>query len=266
MKQYFRIGEISKLYNISVDSLRYYEKLGLITPQRAESKYRMYSIHDIWRLNVIRELRELGFDMAEIASYLEKHSISSTVTLLEEELGAIQHKMDILRELRDNVAQRLQTIQSAEKKSFGIIEKIHCPKRRCFSIREGYSDDEEMDVLIKRLLNIDKQHFYVIGNNQIGSAIFLKDAENGLFRKYQSVFILDKNGEETIEEGSYLTVSYRGNCEQNTLYIPLLFDYARDNGLKITGDILELLWVDIHVSSDPKEHITELQVKVEQLP
>lgn len=266
MKQYFKIGEISRLYHISVDSLRYYEKLGLITPQRAESRYRLYSIQDIWKLNVIRELRELGFSMEEIAYYLERHSISSTVTLLEKETEMIQQKMSMLLTLQDNVTQRLETIRSAEEKSFGAIDVIQCPDRCCFSIQEGYSDDEEMDVLIKRLLNIDKQHFYVIGNNQIGSVIAQKDAENGLFRKYQSVFIIDKNGKEAIEGGSYLTVSYRGSCEQNARYIPLLFDYARKNGWRIAGNILELLWVDIHVSSDTEEHITELQVKVEKSP
>ena len=55
MKKHFKIGEISKLYNIGVDSIRYYEEIGLIKPERSNSGYRYYSIHDIWRLNVIRD-------------------------------------------------------------------------------------------------------------------------------------------------------------------------------------------------------------------
>ena len=54
MKKHFKIGEISKLYNIGVDSIRYYEEIGLIKPERSNSGYRYYSIHDIWRLNVSR--------------------------------------------------------------------------------------------------------------------------------------------------------------------------------------------------------------------
>ncbi len=49
MKKHFKIGEISKLYNIGVDSIRYYEEIGLLNPDRSESGYRHYSIHDIWR-------------------------------------------------------------------------------------------------------------------------------------------------------------------------------------------------------------------------
>ena len=48
MKNFFKIGEISKLYGIGVDSIRYYEEIGIIKPQRSESGYRYYSIHDIW--------------------------------------------------------------------------------------------------------------------------------------------------------------------------------------------------------------------------
>lgn len=66
MKQYFKIGEISELYHIGADSLRYYEELGILTPKRGKNNYRLYSIHDIWRLNVIRDLRPLGFSMDRI--------------------------------------------------------------------------------------------------------------------------------------------------------------------------------------------------------
>lgn len=47
MKQYFKIGEISKLYQIGVDSLRYYEELGLLTPKRGKNGYRLYRLDDI---------------------------------------------------------------------------------------------------------------------------------------------------------------------------------------------------------------------------
>ena len=40
MKKYYKINEIAKLYHIGVDSLRYYEKVGLISPKRDENQYR----------------------------------------------------------------------------------------------------------------------------------------------------------------------------------------------------------------------------------
>ena len=89
MKNFFKIGEISKLYGIGTDSIRYYEEIGMIQPKRSESGYRYYSIHDIWRLNVIRDLRSIGFTMEQIREYLKHHTVSSSLSMLEEEKKAI---------------------------------------------------------------------------------------------------------------------------------------------------------------------------------
>ena len=63
MKDYYKIHEISKLYGIGVDSLRYYERLGGIRPGRDVNGYRLYSLKDMYKLNIIRDLRSLGFSM-----------------------------------------------------------------------------------------------------------------------------------------------------------------------------------------------------------
>ena len=59
MKRYYRVGELAKLYGASPDLLRYYEEKGLLCPQRQENGYRAYRVQDVWRLNVIRDLRVL---------------------------------------------------------------------------------------------------------------------------------------------------------------------------------------------------------------
>ncbi len=263
MEQYFKIGEISQLYGIGVDSLRYYEKLGLIHPVRSESGYRLYSMHDLWCLNVIRDLRGLDFSMEQIHDYLAGHTVASTLTLLEQESNAILQKMQALEKLHNNVEQRMQTIRAAEQQPVDVFEIKQYPTRRCFSIREEYTNDEEMDILIKRLLNYDKSRFYIIGNNQIGSTIPLAQAQKGSYKTYNSTFILDTNGDCEMEAGDYLCISYRGNCKRNAYYIPALFAYAKEHNLTLTGDILELLWIDIHISADPEEQMIELQVRVQ---
>ena len=47
MKDYYKINEISKLYGIGVDSLRYYEKLGILRPRRDTNGYRLYDLKDM---------------------------------------------------------------------------------------------------------------------------------------------------------------------------------------------------------------------------
>ena len=260
MQEYFKIGEISRLYDIGVDSLRYYEKIGLLNPERGESGYRHYSIQDIWKLNIIRDLRQLNFSMEQIGSYLKRHSIASTLDLLTEEQRAIDEKIASLQKLKENVQHRMEGIREAAEQPLNTIEIRNYPERRCYFIPRGYSEEHEMDVLIKQLLNMDKEHLYLIGNNRVGTAIS-QDVREGL--RYKAVFVIDDSGSRVLPGGRYLTVTYRGAYEKSRKWIQKLLAYAGDQKITLTGDVLELLLVDIHVSADEKEHITQLQVRIQ---
>lgn len=271
MKKYFKIGEISKLYGIGVDSIRYYEKIGIIKPERAESGYRHYSIHDIWRLNVIRDLRSLGMSMEVIKEYLDHHTVSSSIDMLDYEKQAIAKKMQYLQKLQKDVEKRLHNIQAALDISFDEIQLVTIPERHCHHLPEGYECDDEMDFLIKQLINLNHNQLNIIGNNQIGTIISLSSLEHvsndTSFSKkrltYQSVFLIDDEGTDTINAGDYLCVTYRGAYEQSAYWGQQLVQYAQTHDYKILGNLLEILWIDIHTTSDESEFITELQLPVQ---
>ncbi|MEG0806457.1 MAG: MerR family transcriptional regulator [Lachnospiraceae bacterium] len=260
MKDLFKIGEISRLYHIGTDSLRYYEELGILTPTRGENGYRLYRLCDLWRLNVIRDMRELDFSMEQIKNYLAHRSIASTEKLLEDELNAINSKIALLNGLKEDVETRISTLQESKLQVTEQVQQITLKDRRCYSIHSGYETDEEMDMLIKRLLNRDPNSLYIIGNNRIGSVISLDKIKEKKYRGYKSVFIIDEAGDEILKGGTYLTLSYHGPCQQNAIYIPKLINYAKKQNLTPVDSVLELLWVDIHQSENPAEHITELQM------
>ena len=68
--EYYKIGEVSELFHIGVDSIRYYEKVGLLHPVRsAENHYRLYSLFDIRTFNTIRVVLYLGFSTEEIVGF-----------------------------------------------------------------------------------------------------------------------------------------------------------------------------------------------------
>lgn len=161
MKHYYRIGEIVELYGVGPDSLRYYEKLGILKPHRGENNYRMYHIHDLWRLNVIRDLRELGFSMAQIQEYLEHRSLDSTEELLTRELSVIEKRMRALENLKSNIEDRLDVLKEIRTQPLGVIEQKYIGRRHCYTIPSGYQIDEEMDMLIKQLVNKDPDKLYI---------------------------------------------------------------------------------------------------------
>lgn len=266
MKKFFKIGEISKLYGIGVDSIRYYEEIGIIKPQRSKTGYRYYSIHDIWRLNVIRDLRSIGFTMEQIRKYLDQHTVSSSLSMLKDEKEVIEKQMQYLQKLQKNVDHRLNNIHSALSLPLNEIHLINIPPRHCHRLPEGYENEEEMDLLIKQLINLNQNRLYIIGSNQIGTMISLSSLLNKKILSYQSVFLIDEDGADSIDGGSYLCVTYRGNYKQSAYWGQQLAQYAHSHNFTILGNLLEILWIDIHTTSDETEYITQLQLPVEKTP
>ena len=69
-KARFKIGDLSRLFHIGQDSIRYYEKVGLLHPVRDPSNnYRTYTIDDVRTMNTVRELLDLGFSTDEILAF-----------------------------------------------------------------------------------------------------------------------------------------------------------------------------------------------------
>ena len=71
MSRHYRIGEVQALLGLSADTLRYYEKIGLLPAiNRTPSGIRLYSDKDLSRLRFIRRTQAMNFSLDEIAQLL----------------------------------------------------------------------------------------------------------------------------------------------------------------------------------------------------
>lgn len=262
MPRFFRIGELARLYGVSPDLLRYYEQQNLLCPRRTENGYRMYSIEDIWRLNVIRDLRTLDIPVETIRSYLEDHSAATTRQLLEDELALLNTRIRRLETLRGTVQRRMKSCDRAYSLPLGECFEQKFPARRCHALHQPYRTDAEMDPLIQQLRRFDPDHLYVWGNDGIGSFVDLDAAGQGDCQRYTGVFILHPAGESTLPRGQYLCLAYRGPNDQNHTLVPRLLAEADARGYRPQGPLLEFLLADIHISGDDADHVTELQLRV----
>ncbi|QUW23349.1 mercury resistance transcriptional regulator MerR1 [Sporosarcina sp. Marseille-Q4063] len=67
----FHIGELAEKCNVNKETIRYYERLGLIPkPSRTRSGYRIYTEQTVDRLKFIKRIQELGFTLNEIDKLL----------------------------------------------------------------------------------------------------------------------------------------------------------------------------------------------------
>jgi DNA-binding transcriptional MerR regulator len=108
----FKIGEFSKLSNITVRSLRHYESLGLLEPEKTDTTtgYRYYSARQLETAKKIRMFRDLGFSLESIRGLLNAGNLNAMRQYyelrqieLEDELQSIRQRKDKLSLLLNNI-------------------------------------------------------------------------------------------------------------------------------------------------------------------
>jgi len=111
-----RIGELSKHTGFQVETLRYYEKQGLLEPvSRSDSGYRHYDQESLKQLNFIKQAKSVGFSLKEITELLtlrvdrDQHSCGEVKFIAEQKLEQIGCK---IKEL-ENMHNALQKVVDA---------------------------------------------------------------------------------------------------------------------------------------------------------
>ena len=82
-KTYY-VKEIMKKFGISRDTIKYYEKKGLIEPDRTENQYRVFDEYNVQKLKKILDYRDLGFTVDEIIDYNQAASAELRIGYLED--------------------------------------------------------------------------------------------------------------------------------------------------------------------------------------
>src|SRR5919197_4040274 len=73
------IGEVAKQAHVRIETLRYYERMGLVaSPPRSEANYRLYPLETVRRVQFIKRAQELGFSLKEIMELLALRATPET--------------------------------------------------------------------------------------------------------------------------------------------------------------------------------------------
>ena len=128
MRAEFRIGEVAAKSGVSIDTLRYYEKRGLLpAAPRTASGYRMYSPEIVERVLFIKQAQELGFMLDEISTLLTTNGISDCLKLhdlLDAKLTELDARMRSMVEFREKLTRFLAECEVELKKH---PDSAECP-------------------------------------------------------------------------------------------------------------------------------------------
>jgi DNA-binding transcriptional MerR regulator len=270
-----RIGDFSKLSQVSIKTLRYYDELGLLKPIYTErlTGYRYYSVSQLPRLNRILALKDLGFSLDQIAQILDeglsKEQIHGMLLLRSAEL---QHHIATEQARLARVEARLNEIdQENALLHYDVVLKHVDPQlvagRRTFLpnyIAIGHLFEEVYNHLI---------HFDIDGATLTGAAIWHNDEYEAaqidgeavvylkqpvLLEKPIKVYKLAATTmASTIHKGAYNTFRQAYKA---------IGKWIETNGYKTAGPPREIyLYCTQPVRQDDDSYVTEIQFPIVEI-
>ena len=103
----FSIGQLSKRAGVAIDTVRYYERNGLLTPaDRLESGYRRYGDAELKRLRFIRRAKVLGFTLADIRELLslsDERNVAKVKLAAKAKLAEVEQRLAELERIRNGL-------------------------------------------------------------------------------------------------------------------------------------------------------------------
>lgn len=276
--QTYTIGHVSRICGISIQTLRYYDKLGLICPSRTDSftQYRYYSNMDILLVKIVQDLKGYRFSLEEIGNILKRKGIEGLTEALE---GKRQETLVEIERLQSTVAfmdRRLEQLDSLrglnQKLSYGglLIELKQMAERTvAFERRRAECSMEASIVRFTQLFDkLDANDLTAQG------PIMTIYHENLLtFNRMDSDIevcipllsgVPDHPFLRTLPGGAYITATYSGPPNENScknVYRHLL-EWMDYHGYAECGSAIEQYVIDLSQMRDPSEFIVELQIPV----
>jgi Hg(II)-responsive transcriptional regulator len=112
-----RSSEVAKEAGVNVQTLRYYERRGILPqPERLDSGYRAYGTDAVRIVRFVRRTQQLGFSLEEIESLLDlanggPNNCDAAKRMAQEKLAQLDEKIAILRAMRESLTRLVQTCE-----------------------------------------------------------------------------------------------------------------------------------------------------------
>lgn len=141
----YTIGEVGKMMQVSANTLRYYDEIGLLRPEmvKDENQYRYYSKEQLDDISLIMELKEYGFTLKEIKKYLKDGRNGAELKAkLQEKRFDIVHQIEKLKTTNKLLEIRIESSETKEvelgKKRVLIVDDVEFMKDMQEKILEEY--------------------------------------------------------------------------------------------------------------------------------
>ena len=267
-KELYQIGEVARLFHLSISLLRHYDKTGLVTPEYTDpdTGYRYYSLRQFECLNTIRYLRALDMPLEEIADFLHNRDTGRIQELLSKQLVQVHKKQQELAVIEHQIKNRLNQIQGALSAHPGeiFLEKKAPLKLACMKKQLNPENYLDLEYSIREMEQGNSPASIFLG--KVGVGLFYESLKAHRFKPYDFVFIILEEDDPIkgqvihIPEITWAVIRFHGSHEQAPGFYEKLLSYFKDEGLAPESFALEMTLIDYGLTHDQSQFITEIQI------
>ena len=277
MKDKFSISEVSKFSNISKQTLRYYDKIGLYQPaiRDEHTGYRYYEYTQLFTINLIEQLKKLRLSLAQIKSQCKIKNLTSLEISLLEQQQIIHHELNQLNQIKLHNDALIAKIEQSK----AIRSHISChidtqPTRYMYAINIYFSM-ADLYSTIKLLYssyikNIDNEPVYQRGDIVLG--MDMVNLQKRVFNTYGTIGFFVSNADcisadhlTPISAGIYAITHHVGAYSTIHNSYKRLYRHIQQEEYEIIGSSLEFSIINISTTNNQNEFLTELQIPVRKI-
>ena len=253
--QKLSIGQMAELNHVSEQTLRLYDKEGLLVPRCVDpvTGYRYYHIIQSAKLDLIQNMKIYGMTLRQIRSFLDSNDPSALRALLTEQAASIEERIRQLRRSQSAITRTLDNYRRYEAMPRnGEIFLEYIPERRIFrySCDVNYFDQDESgyEYMLRQMkTNLVANNMPLSYFTNIGTIIRREHlVPDALFSNEVFLFVDEDDSSqamETLPAASYLCLC-SDEFSMEAANVRRLLDYVQTRGCEIAGDYICEVVVD----------------------
>lgn len=210
MKKYFSVGEAAKAVHTTSETLRHYDRIGLVKPSKKDewTNYRYYTEQDIVRLHTVRALQVMDLPLQEIKKVLEYDDLERIVDFLAQAERKAEEKIAALQYSKSKIL----TAKAEYERKLNGQHKVHGAFLKEYPARVILLSDTLETPTLDNLWNY-LSHFYDKVTPDLKEQFSFEDlagiyTENGISRLFATcIRFADIDGLKVLPAGKYLCAS-----------------------------------------------------------
>ncbi|MED9994882.1 MAG: MerR family transcriptional regulator [Oscillospiraceae bacterium] len=253
--QKLSIGQMAELNHVSEQTLRLYDKEGLLVPRCVDpvTGYRYYHIIQSAKLDLIQNMKVYGMTLRQIRSFLDSNDPAALREMLSEQAASIEERIRQLRRSQSAITRTLDNYRRYEAMPRnGEIFLEYIPERRIFrySCDVNYFDQDESgyEYMLRQMkTNLVANNMPLSYFTNIGTIIRREHlVPDALFSNEVFLFVDEDDSSqamETLPAASYLCLC-SDEFSMEAENVRRLLDYVQTRGCEIAGDYICEVVVD----------------------